>query len=64
MDRRAWWAIVYEVAKSWMQLSMQVCVWVYIFTFIFVHTCFIYIFHGLDPENICFYKQFYCLIGN
>ena len=45
-------------------IVLNVNILMYIFTFIFVHTCFIYIFHGLDPENICFYKQFYCLIGN
>ena len=38
MNRRAWWAVVHGLTKSWTQLSMQTC--------IHAHTCI------LNPYNI------------
>ena len=31
MDRRAWWGIVYGVAKSWTRLSMHACTQTHLF---------------------------------
>ena len=64
MDRRAWWATVCGVTKSWtherlsraqhnIPLCMYMCVYMYMYTYIPTHNIFIH--SSVDGHLTCFY---------